>query len=58
MKWSITTHFFETSWITLEVTRKRFLLYQEVMDQSHQSTCLGLTVQGIKSKKTFCFQNL
>ena len=43
----------EISWIIVEVSRKHFLLYEEVMGQCVTSAFLGKTVQGNKSKKVF-----
>ena len=47
------TYLLETSWKTVEVSRKRFLLFQEVMGQCDTSAFLGITVQGIKSGDVF-----
>ena len=46
----IIAHLRGSSWIIVEVSKKRFLLYQEIMCQSNPSAFIGITVQGIKSK--------
>ena len=46
MKRSTITYLLETSWRTIEVSRKLYLFYEEVMG-------IGIPVQGIKSKIAF-----
>ena len=53
----ITAYVLDTSWSTVNVTMKCFLLYWEVMGQGDQSAFLGITVQGNKFKKSFDSKN-
>ena len=58
MSKAIITYLFETSLIIVEASRKRFLLHWEVKGQCDPFALLVITVQGIKSKKNFCYQVL
>ena len=48
---SFITYLSESSWLTVEKFRERFLLYSKVIGRCDPSAFLGITVQGIKSKK-------
>ena len=50
---SIITYLFEALWITLEISRKRFLLYREAMGQCDPSAFLDITFQSNKNEKVF-----